>query len=139
MSSVSFSVPGVPAPQGSKTRTKWGMREDNPATRPWRQAVAFEAEAAMDGCPLFLGPCSLEVRCFFPRPQSHFRSGKFAAELKPGAPEFQASTPDADKCLRAICDALKGYVVRDDAQFSRQLVEKRYGQPRAEILVSTIE
>lgn len=31
---IEFTVPGIPAPQGSKVRTKWGMREDNPATRP---------------------------------------------------------------------------------------------------------
>ena len=67
---IEFTVPGVPAPQGSKVRTKWGMREDNPATRPWRQAVGFEALAAMTGAPPFSGALRLEVEFRFPRPKS---------------------------------------------------------------------
>jgi hypothetical protein len=47
MRQVEFMIAGIPAPQGSKTRTKWGVREDNPATKPWRSAVAWEATAAM--------------------------------------------------------------------------------------------
>ena len=33
---VIFTVPGVPVPQGSKTRTRYGMREANVNTGPRR-------------------------------------------------------------------------------------------------------
>ena len=85
---MTFTVYGFPAPQGSKVRTKWGMREDNPATRPWRQAVGFEAHAAMNGTEPFTGPLKLEVTFFFPRPKGHFGTGKNAGILKATAPLF---------------------------------------------------
>ena len=49
---VAFTVLGEPAPQGSKVRNRYGgIRESNPRTRPYRQAVAAEAQIAMEaGC-----------------------------------------------------------------------------------------
>src|SRR5262245_35874722 len=51
---VTFEVHGVPQPQGSKTvaRSRAGgsyVREDNPATLPWRNAVTAAAAEAMRG------------------------------------------------------------------------------------------
>lgn len=130
---VLFTVAGVPAPQGSKTRTKWGVREDNPATKPWRAAVAWEATAAMQGLALFTGPVLLAVTFRFPRPKSHYRTGKNAADLKPSAPMFHATKPDTDKLLRAIGDAITGIVVRDDSQIVQVVAAKLYGTPHAEV------
>lgn len=135
---VDFSIPGVPAPQGSKTRTKWGIREDNAATRPWRQAVGFEAVAAMQGRQPYSEPLSLHVTFFFPRPKSHYRTGAHADELKPSAPHYHTSKPDTDKLLRAIGDSLTGVVCRDDSQFAWITAEKVYGSPRAAVTVSTL-
>ncbi len=140
---LQFTVPGVPAPQGSKVRTKWGVREDNPATRPWRTAVAWEATAAMRaltetvGEPL-LPPYLLEVIFFFPRPKSHYGTGKKAGVLKDTAPVFHAGKPDVDKLVRAIGDSLTGIVVRDDSQIARVYAEKRYGEPCARITLSSL-
>lgn len=141
MNQISFTVPGVPAPQGSKTRTKWGVREDNPATRPWRQAVGWEATAAMhaEEFDALLGPLALEVVFYFPRPKSHYRTGRHAGVLKDSAPDFHTAKPDADKLLRAIGDALTGLVCRDDSQFALVRAEKVYGEPRALILVRELE
>lgn len=138
---IAFTVPGVPAPQGSKVRTRWGMREDNPNTRPWRQAVAWEATAAMRAADMdaLLGPLALEVVFYFPRPKSHYRTGRLAGVLKDSAPDFHTAKPDADKLLRAIGDALTGLVVRDDSHFAVVRAEKTYGEPRALILVRELE
>ncbi len=132
---VEFTVPGVPAPQGSKTRTKWGVREDNPATRPWRTAVAWEATAAMAGRPRLTGPLALEVVFTFPRPKNHFGSGRNAEQLKPSSPTLHASKPDVDKMLRAICDSLSGIICRDDAQIAAVQGWKVYGSPGATVRV----
>lgn len=135
MAEVTFTVPGVPAPQGSKTRTKWGVREDNPATRPWRSAIAWEATAAMQGLDILTGPVEVLVHFVFPRPKSHFGTGTRGEVLKESAPKLHTSPPDADKLERAIGDSLRGIVLRDDAQIAHWDVWKLYGQPHAEIVV----
>ena len=132
---IQFTVAGIPAPQGSKVRTKWGVREDNPATKPWRSAVAWEATAAMQGSEPLAGALELRVVFGFPRPKSHYRTGKHAGELKPDAPRYCITKPDTDKLLRAIGDAVTGICVRDDAQFVEISATKLYGSPRAEIQI----
>jgi Holliday junction resolvase RusA-like endonuclease len=134
--SVRFTVIGTPAPQGSKTR--WGT-EDNPNTRPWRAAVAASAhEAARNGTALKLlpGPLTVRARFYFPRPKSHYRTGRFAGTLKDSAPLYCATTPDLDKLQRAIGDALKGVLLHDDSQIVQWHAAKFYGAPaRAEITI----
>lgn len=121
---IELTVHGIPAPQGSKT--PWGT-EANPNTRPWRAAVAAEAAQAMNDRPLLAGPLALEVFFVFPRPKSHYRSGRHAHDLKPTAPVYHSSKPDTDKLLRAIGDSLTGTVVRDDAQLAHVRATKVYG------------
>lgn len=133
---IAFKVAGVPAPQGSKTRTRWGgIREDNPATKPWRSAVAWEATAAMHGTQPLTGPLELAVTFYFPRPKSHYGTGKNADRLKDTAPTWCATKPDTDKLIRAIGDAITGIVCRDDSQIVRVTAWKLYGTPAAEITV----
>lgn len=132
---VTFAIVGVPAPQGSKTRTAWGMREDNPRTKPWRATVAAEAAAAMTGTP-FAGPVTLDATFTFPRPKSHYRTGRHADELRPDAPAWHSSKPDTDKLLRAIGDAITGIVVRDDSQIAQITARKVYGTPGCHVCVS---
>jgi len=137
---VVFNVYGEPAPQGSKTVARTGgggsfVREDNPATVPWRNAVAAEAAAAMDGREPIVGPVELEVIFVFARPKSHYRTGRHAGELKPSAPHYCPRRPDVDKLARALGDALSGIVVVDDAQVVKLRAEKHYGSPGAEVVV----
>lgn len=147
---IEFTVAGVPAPQGSKVRTKWGVREDNPHTRPWREAVAWSATQAMlggdpDGRSRVLeighpltGPLELEATFFFPRPKSHYRTGKHAGQLRPDAPIHCATKPDTDKLLRAVGDAITGIVCRDDSQLVSVTGRKLYGTPRAVVTVREV-
>ena len=76
---VAFTVLGEAAPQGSKTRTKFGgIREANPRTRPWRQAVAAEALLTMGGRGPRDEAVELLIRYYFPRPLGHYGSGRNA-------------------------------------------------------------
>lgn len=114
---VTFTVLGTPIPQGSKTRTRWGMREDNPKTRPWRDTVAYDARAAMGGEPPLVGPLWLDVTFWMPRPKSHYGSGRNANALKATAPDHCTTKPDLDKLLRALGDAMTtAGVWMDDSQ-----------------------
>lgn len=130
----SFTVYGLPQPQGSKrvVPTRAGPRsiESNEARiRPWRSAIASEAAVAMVGKQLATGPVQLRVEFVFPRPKNHFGSGKNAGTLKASAPEYVAKAPDVDKLVRAIGDSLTGVVLRDDAQIAHVNAWKRYGEP----------
>lgn len=137
--SVTFTVIGTPAPQGSKT--KWGT-EDNPRTAPWRATVAAEAALHRDqitGDSLAAGPVKVDALFVFPRPKSHYRTGSHAGELKPNAPVWVATKPDADKLARAIGDALTGVLLRDDSLIVSWTLRKVYGAPaRAEITVGPV-
>jgi Holliday junction resolvase RusA-like endonuclease len=153
VSVVEFLVHGEPAPQGSKTvgRSTSGrpfVREDNPNTAPWRNAVAAAAHKAMlverdDDGPTYYrdpigGPVRLEVVFVFSRPRSHFGTGRNAGLLKPSAPMFAAKLPDVDKLVRAIGDALTGVVLVDDSRVVELRAEKRYGAPRAYVTVTEL-
>jgi Holliday junction resolvase RusA-like endonuclease len=126
---ISFTVPGVPAPQGSLTRTSYGVRQSNPQTMPWRNAVAAAALEASNGGELYAGPVRLEATFVFARPRGHYRTGRHAGLLKPSAPLWRTQAPDLDKLLRAVCDALTGVVVVDDAQIVETTARKCYGGP----------
>lgn len=134
ISRVEFTVLGLPAPQGSKMVVQQKGRrprviEDNPDTKPWRQAVAAAALAAMDGRQLRSGPLQLRAVFVFPRPAGQFGTGRNHGRLKPSAPLYCRTRPDVDKLLRAVGDALTGIVFRDDAQLVIVQAEKHYGEP----------
>lgn len=152
MSTVTFFVPGVPATSGSKrgfnvrradgslvTNARGNpiiaMTGDNAKEKSWRGAVA---SAGLCG-EFFTGAVKLEIELVFVRPKAHFRAN---GQLKPGAPYWQTSKPDATKCQRAIEDALKGVLWRDDSQVMPSSW-KRYaaiGEPcGAHVTVTSLE
>lgn len=131
---VSFFVPGIPAPGGSKRgfafRRKNGttgvsITEDCKRSSPWRAVVQHAAATAaretgtalLPGVPLVLG-----VTFYMPRPKSHF--GKHG--VKATAPAYPATKPDATKLLRPLEDACKGILWVDDAQIVDQHARKFY-------------
>lgn len=133
---IEFTVIGTPAPQGSKTRTRWGVREDNPNTKPWRATVAAEAAHARPNGELIAEPVGVVATFVFPRPKHHFGTGRNAHTLKSGAPYWCPTKPDADKLARAIGDALSGVLLRDDSLIVSWQIRKVYGAPaRAHILI----
>lgn len=125
-------VLGTIAGQGSKTRTKYGMRDDNSERlRPWRAKVTDAADRAMFGLlrPFNSRGVPVDVTLTFTlaRPRSHYGTGRNAGVLRVGAPARPTVTPDIDKAVRAIFDALTDAGCWDD---DRQVVDlyahKRY-------------
>lgn len=131
---ISFNVPGIPQPRGSKRAmpNRAGGRplmvDTNAKSKPWMAAVSAAAAEAMSDAALMQGPLRLKVTFMFPRPKSHFRTGRNAHVLKPLAPERVSKKPDVDKLLRAVCDAMTGIVFFDDAQVASVEAEKWYGE-----------
>ena len=139
---LTFAVFGVCAPQGSKNgfavkknkqyTGKVAMVEGSKKVKPWRQDVKH---AALE----HLGPehqpltCAvdIEVTFFLARPQSHYRTGRFAHLLRDAAPTRPAVKPDVDKLLRSTLDALgEAGVFADDAQVTDVTARKRFADTR---------
>jgi Holliday junction resolvase RusA-like endonuclease len=134
MTRVSFFVPGIPQPGGSKrafvTKGKDGkakavITEACKGSKEWRAAVAWSAKGAIPE-PL-TGPLEVSFKFILPRPKSHFCAAKAGSKLRQGAPTYHAVRPDLTKLIRSTEDALTGVAWHDDAQVARQSAEKTYG------------
>ncbi len=132
---VSFFVPGVPQPGGSKkafvVRMKTGVTravvaEDAKHNAPWRAVVSLAARQAMEGRALFTGALSVSFDFVMPRPKGHYRTGKMAHWLKESAPMGHTGKPDVTKLIRSTEDALKGIAWEDDSQLVEQRASKLY-------------
>lgn len=131
---VSFFVPGIAQPKGSTVSRAFqtasgklhvATRSANPRVKDWQHQVA--AIAAQRGVQPFLGPVSIAVTFYLPRPKSLPK--KVAAHTK---------KPDLDKLLRALNDGLTGIAYVDDSQVVQITAAKHYGAERvgAEVYVS---
>jgi Holliday junction resolvase RusA-like endonuclease len=93
---------------------------------PWRDHVAREVQAARGGTT-YSGPVRVDLLFMMPRPKDHYRTGKYADQLKPGAPFYHTVKPDIDKLERAILDALTmGGAYTDDARVAMVTKSKLY-------------
>lgn len=119
---ISFTVQGVPIPQGSKTLV--GVKSGHPrminnndhALKAWRTLIGEVARET--GAKLIVGmPVELEVRFVFPRPG------------RPKCGEAPCVAPDVDKLLRAVGDAITGILIHDDALITDMIGRKRFGPP----------
>lgn len=132
---VWLRIHGLPAPQGSKRALGNGiMVESSKRARPWRKDVQVDSRDQYDG-PLITGPVSVQMIFYIPRPKSHYRTGKYAGELKPNAPTHSIScaSGDIDKLARCTLDGLSakcgGCVIADDSLVVELSCEKRYVTP----------
>lgn len=137
---ISFFVAGTPVPKGSakafihhKTGKLQVMQTNREKQRPWASSVSFHAqeEMARHGHSLIeVEPVVLSLQFVMPRPKAHYRNLKKAGLLlKPNAPSWHTSTPDLDKLVRCVKDALTGIIWRDDRQVCfMKHVTKMYGR-----------
>ena len=145
MTTLHFTVVGVPVPKGS-TRAfvpkGWSrpiITNDNPKTKGWQQLVAEEASRAIQTLPggvfhvLDTG-VRLTVAFYLPRPKKFQKRGTNPPHL---------TKPDLDKLLRAVKDALKSVAWHDDSQVVDVVAMKRYAGiddvPHAEIWIEPTE
>ncbi len=104
---LSFFVPGLPKGQPrvkACIRGKHAGVYDPGTADAWKMAVAESWRYTK--MPTFIKPVRVTLECIFPRPKSHFGSGKNAQTLKLSAPLFHTSKPDADNLAKAILDVL---------------------------------
>lgn len=123
---LAFRVIGIAQQAGSKRAfvpkgwTRPILTDSNRNLKSWQQLVAECAHHAMMQRPaaergLELGAVRLSVAFFLPRPKS-----------LPRREVAHTKSPDLDKFVRAIQDALTGVIFRDDAQVVELVAMKRY-------------
>jgi Holliday junction resolvase RusA-like endonuclease len=116
---ISFFVPGVPAPGGSKRYLghrggKAILVDTCKRNKDWRSVVAMCAKEAMQCADPI--DCALEVEMYFnmPRPKYHYDSKGLVKDKFLNAPHV--IKPDVLKLARSTEDAMTGIVYRDDSQ-----------------------
>lgn len=150
--SLRVFVAGIPRPQGSKRAfVRPGalhatMVESSKHVKDWRADVRAAAWDAWQEQP-HAGPVAVDVRFWFARPKSHYRTGKNAQTLREAASADWCMTnkPDVDKLTRAVCDALSGVVFVDDSVIVSIAACKGWrcrfqgGGPGADIIVRCLD
>lgn len=150
---ISFFVPGIAKPAGSKRAFVLRRRDGSivhreggaPAVvvtddsgkkgKDWRGDVRSVASRAYGG-PLLTGPVWLRLVFVLPRPKAHYTK----KGLRPDAPMFHASKPDATKLLRSVEDALTGVLWHDDSAVQIEGATKIYGEtPGVHVTVRAID
>lgn len=151
---ITFTIIGRPQQRGSK---KVGLipkrgggylekngrpivvaRDDNEKSGAWMTDIKAAAYRAYNG-PLLQGPIELRVAFYFKRPQAHYGSGRNVESLKASAPEYHAQSPDLDKLVRCLGDALTGVVWVDDRQVCRTYSERNWTTSTECAVVTIIE
>lgn len=141
MRSLTFTVTGRPAPQGSKRgfvnhhTGKVAMVESaGDRVRTWREdvrATALTAAQHKAWKPVD-GPIAISIQFYLPRPKGHYGTGRNSGILKPSAPTYPAVMPDIDKLARSTLDALKSaHVIVDDSRAVQLAAWKLYADGRA--------
>lgn len=87
---------------------------DPKTAHPWRKLVADAVSVVVDE-PLE-GPLKLTLVFKFPRPKSHYGTGRNSEVLKPSAPIHHAQKPDIDNVCKSTLDAMNGVGYGDDKQ-----------------------
>ena len=128
-----FEVVGEPVPQGSwvpfiskTTGHAMAKPSNEKALNAWRKLVADTAAACR---PPWLrepydGPVYVKLVYVRKRNDSDYLSD--GVSLRKGAPRYPATSPDGDKCDRAIWDALTGVAFTNDARVVSWVGVKRF-------------
>lgn len=136
---IRFTVPGEPQGKGrARVGTIAGKaRMFTPEkTVAYEGLIALAAQEQMNGSPLITGPVMVEVIMHCPvRPSwsKKKQTQALAGEIYP------TSKPDADNCLKAICDAMNKVVWIDDTQATDIHMRKRFStNPRVDVIVTPL-
>lgn len=135
MTSLVIDVEGIPSPQGSKrafnhrhTGRVVMIESAGDRLKVWRQTVTLKARSVA-AREAWEPPAAVwaDLVFYLPRPKSHYRTGRYAGQLKPSAPTVHITKPDGDKLTRAVFDSLTDAgVIPDDSAIVGYTTMKTY-------------
>lgn len=126
MKKIEFKVLGDPTAQKRHRHTSAGkfVRVYDPSKS---DKMDFLQVAQMYAPEVpYSGALALSLLFVFPRPKSHYRTGKNSGILRDDAPYFHESKPDNDNLAKFIKDALNKVYWTDDSKISVTLIVKIY-------------
>ena len=136
---IAFTIPGKPkALKRHRYSAKLGRSYD-PSSKDkkqiWLQIAKYKPKQP------FKGSIYLKVVFYMPRPQSHFRTGKYKHLLKDKFKDMvnHTFTPDLDNLVKMIADIIQPQMIQDDSQICMLQAEKIYStEPKTEIIIQEI-
>jgi Holliday junction resolvase RusA-like endonuclease len=140
---IIFECAGIPVGQGAHSISKSGhIYETSKGHKSWRQELVEAAKMAKpEVFEMITAPVEVVVTFVFPRPKSHYGTGKTTAGVvKGGAPRVHTSFPDLDHLLRCLCDSLElSGLIKNDNQICSLRSEKIYGvDPGAYVMITEV-
>lgn len=145
---IHFFVSGSPKAQprarsfAIQIAGKWTARAYDPGSaEAWKTRIAEVGKEHLPHKPIE-GPVRLDLVFTFPRPRSHFRTGRYRGVLRADAPYWYCVLKnDRDNCDKAVMDCLKilGFF-KDDGQVCHGFIIRCYGdKPGADIKLASLE
>lgn len=145
---LEFYVEGRPIPQGSTQAFKRGDKivttnDPKGTIEKWRGDIRRGAKDALpDSWEVLSGPVALGAVFHFARPASHYlpaNSRRPERVLRPDAPTYHDQTPDLDKLLRTVGDALAAVAYDDDRRIARYLSPVKLWASSSGVLITVCE
>jgi len=133
-------IPGTPRPQGNPQQITKNYHRYPSTTVEHRNNVIRHLGDVWNQPPID-GPVKLMAAFSFQRPKAHYGTGRNSEVLKLSAPVEHIQTPDTDKLLRLLCDALTiAGVIVDDRLIVAVVGRKCWadGQPGTLLRVTTL-
>jgi Holliday junction resolvase RusA-like endonuclease len=83
------------------------------------------------------GAVMVDIIFWMQRPKSHYRTGKFAGQIKDSMQmAYHTSKPDRDNLDKLVLDSLSGIIIKDDAQVVGGKIWKEYADHRPETIIT---
>lgn len=153
---ISFFVSGDPMPQprpraaarqvAVNGKMIWTARMYDAGTaEAWKTRIWACGVQHRPPSPLIC-PLSLDLTFYIRRPKDHYRTGKYAGELRPGAPTYHTAGDrlDRDNLDKAVMDTLEkmGFFA-NDSQVCKGFIDKLWCpvsmEPGCQIVLVTLD
>ena len=134
---ISFTIPGKPkALKRHRVSRSGGMYDPSSKEKKeiWLQIAKYRPKLPL------AGDIYLKAQFYMPRPNNHYRTGKYAHLLKDSYKDviYHSRKPDLDNLVKMIADIIQPQMICDDSQICILQAEKLYGTARTEITIEEI-
>lgn len=137
---IKISILGKPTPQPRHRHfQRGGFKGTYDPAQKAKQSFLYLVLEHAPKTPLD-EPLRVDLCFYFPRPKSHFGTGRNAGKMKKSAPINHTARPDIDNLRKFVMDAMAKVFWRDDSVICEGYTRKIYSDmPRTEIIISTVQ